>query len=80
MRTRFTVPGLFAAALLAATPAAAEEPSPEDRAASLSVYEWLTQQRHVDSDIRGDAWAAVTQPPRWTAERAETVAAALTVR
>ena len=27
-----------------------------------------------------DAWAAVTQPPRWTAERAETVAAALTVR
>ncbi|HET6951621.1 MAG TPA: alpha/beta-hydrolase family protein, partial [Acidimicrobiales bacterium] len=27
-----------------------------------------------------DAWAAVTQPPRWTAERAETVASALTVR
>lgn len=27
-----------------------------------------------------DAWAALTQPPRWTAERAETVANALTVR
>ena len=27
-----------------------------------------------------DAWAAVTQPPRWTAERAEAVAGALTVR